>query len=219
MTPSLLDRLLSRKGLYTAFWVIGIVMVTVLIVFTANLQKEVPPIPEKVVSASGEVLYTYDDVVNGKGNFQQFDLMDYGTILGMGAYLGPDFSAEFFHRRAEFLYERLGREKFGVGADQLTAEQRGWIKETVKKDFYLDGAGLTEGTLTYSDASAAAFKSNTAYLVDFLVNGNKEMAWPGGVITAEEATLIACFIDWSQLVASSDLVSMTRHVIPPRMRR
>ncbi len=203
MTPSLLDRLMSRKGLYTAFWVVGIVMVTTLIVFTANLQKEVPPLPEKVVSASGEVLYTYDDIVNGKGNFQQFDLMDYGTLLGMGAYLGPDFSAEFFHRRAEFLYDRLGKEQFGVGAAQLTDEQKGWIKETVKKDFYLDGAGLTKGTLTYSDASAAAFKANRAYLVDFLVNGNKEVAWPGGVITTEEAELIACFVDWAQLVAST----------------
>lgn len=203
MTPSLLDRLLTRKGLYTAFWITAIVMVTVLIMFTANLQKEVPPIPKEVVSASGEVLYTYDDVVNGKGNFQQFDLMDYGTLLGMGAYLGPDFSSEFFHRRAEFLYEYLGQKEFGVGADQLTEQQRGWIKVSVIKDFHTEGSGLTEGTLTYTDASAAAYKANVAYLVDFLVNGNKEMAWPGGVITPEEATLIAAFFDWSQLVAST----------------
>ena len=82
MTPSLLDRLLSRKGLYAAFWTIGIVMVTTLIVFTANLQKEVPPIPQQVVSAAGETLYTYDDVVHGKGLFQQFALMDYGPHGG-----------------------------------------------------------------------------------------------------------------------------------------
>ena len=83
MPPSLLDRLMSKKGLYTAFWSVAIVMVVALIVFTANLAKEVPPIPQQVVSADGEVLYTYDDVVGGKGFFQQFDLMDYGTMLGM----------------------------------------------------------------------------------------------------------------------------------------
>ena len=49
MTPSLLDRLLSRKGLYATFWVVAIIMVTILIVFTANLQKEVPlPVPGKI---------------------------------------------------------------------------------------------------------------------------------------------------------------------------
>ncbi len=122
MTQTLLDHLLSRKGLYVAFWVVGIIMVSILIFFTANLQKEVPPIAAKVVSASGETLYTYDDVVNGKGMFQQFDLMDYGTMLGMGAYLGPDFSTEFFHRRAEFLYDHYDQAEFGKGHAQHTAE-------------------------------------------------------------------------------------------------
>ncbi|RKZ17041.1 nitric oxide reductase, partial [bacterium] len=202
MTPSLLDRLLTRKGLYAAFWVVSIIMVTTLIVFTANLQKEVPPLPQKVVSAAGETLYTYDDIVGGKGMFQQFDLMDYGSLLGMGAYLGPDFSTEFFHRRAEFLYGHYGREEFNIGRDQLTAEQEGWVKELVKKDFY-SGEGLNEGTVTYTDASAAAYKANKAWLVDFLVNGNREMAWVGGVINTGEAELISAFVDWSQMVAGT----------------
>jgi nitric oxide reductase subunit B len=202
MAPSLLDKMMSKKGLYTGFWSVAIVMVVALIVFTANLAKEVPPIPQHVVSADGEALYTYDDVVSGKGYFQQFDLMDYGTLLGMGAYLGPDFSTEFFHRRAEFLYDHFAGKEFGVTADALTDVQRGWIKERVKADFR-DGVVLTEGTVTYSEPSAAAFHSNVAYLVDFLVEGDKEHAWPGGVIRPEEARDIAVFVDWTQLVASS----------------
>ena len=202
MHESWLDKLMSRKGLYTAFWVVGIIMVTALIVFTANLQKEVPPIAAQTVSASGETLYTYDDVVNGKAMFQQFDLMDYGTLLGMGAYLGPDFSTEFFHRRAEFLYERFAGEVYGVSAAALTDVQRAGIKEMVKADFHA-GTELVEGTVVYTDVSAAAYKANVDYLVDFLVNGNQEMAWVGGVIHEDEARLIAAFVDWSQLVASS----------------
>ena len=73
MKQSLLDKFMSRKGLSTSFWIIALIMVSVLIYYTANLQKEVPPIPQEVVSASGEVLYTYDDVVEGKAFFQQFD--------------------------------------------------------------------------------------------------------------------------------------------------
>ncbi len=202
MNPSLLDRLLSRKGLYVAFWIVGLVMVTTLIVFTANLQKEVPPIPQKVVSTSGQTLYTYDDVVKGKGLFQEFDLMDYGTLLGMGAYLGPDFSTEFFHRRAESLYESFARADYGTSAARLSAEQRAAVKEQVKRDFHA-GTTLTDGVVTYSDASAKAYQANADYLVDFLTNGNREMAWVGGVIRADEARLIAAFVDWSQMVASS----------------
>jgi nitric oxide reductase subunit B len=109
---SLLDKFMSRKGLYTGFWIIALFMVTMLIYYTANLQKEVPPIPKTVKSVSGEVLYTYDDVLAGKGYFQQFDLMDWGTMLGMGAYMGPDFSTDFMHYRAEFLYDFYAKELY-----------------------------------------------------------------------------------------------------------
>jgi nitric oxide reductase subunit B len=208
MKESWLDKLISRKGLYVTFWTIGIVMVVALIVFTANLVKEVPPIPQKVVSASGETLYTYDDVVQGKGLFQQFDLIDYGTMLGMGAYLGPDFTTEFLHRRATYLYNHISMATYHRQAKDLKAEQRGFIKELVKADFKRQT--LTHDTVKYSNASSGAFKKNTQWLVKFLVDGEGAPAWPGGVIRPDEARLIATFIDWSQLVASSDRPGTSR---------
>ena len=134
MKQTLLDRFMSKKGLYTSFWIIAIFMVTALIYFTATLQKEVPPIPKEVKSQSGEVLYTYDDVVEGKGYFQEFDLMDWGTMLGMGAYMGPDFTTDFFHHRAEFLYDYYGQQMYGKVSKDLTDIERGAVKERVKQD-------------------------------------------------------------------------------------
>ena len=136
MKESLLDKFMSRKGLYTAFWIIALIMVTMLIRYTANLQKEVPPIPKEVKSVSGEVLYTYDDVVAGKGYFQQFDLTDWGSLLGMGAYMGPDFSTDFLHYRALYLYDYYGKElylKDALLADSYTdAEKIGYTPEQIQ---------------------------------------------------------------------------------------
>ena len=203
MNPSWLDKLLSRKGLYTAFWTVAIFMVVILIVFTANLAKEVPPLPAQVVDHQGNVLYTYDDIVEGKGYFQQFDLMDYGTMLGMGAYLGPDFSTEFLHRRAVFLADGLAREKYGLAYDDLNGPEAALIRAMVTED--VKGTPtLNEDTVAYSANSTAAFKANREYLVSFLVDGNKEAAWTGGVIHADEAAKIATFVDWAQLVASTN---------------
>jgi len=202
MKQSLLDKFMSRKGLYTSFWIIALIMVTMLIYYTANLQKEVPPIPKEVKSVSGEVLYTYDDVLAGKGYFQQFDLMDWGTMLGMGAYMGPDFSTDFMHYRAEFLYDFYAKEIYSKPNKELTVVERGAVKERVKQDFRQQ-TKLLESTTVYTDASAAAYKSNVAYITKLLVEGDPERAFRGGIIRPDEAVKIAAFIDWAQLVASS----------------
>ncbi len=197
-----IDKMLEKKYLFTAFWFITIVMVVALIGFTAHMVKEVPPIPEKVVSENGEVLYTYDDVVQGKAYFQEFDLMDYGTMLGMGAYLGPDFPAELLHKRAEFLYDYYSKRQFGYPFNELEDEgQKGYVKAFVIKD--IKGTKLSDKEVVLTEGSAEAYKANRDYIVNFLVNGNKELAFPGGVIKPEEAKKIAAFFDWGQLAASS----------------
>lgn len=202
MKQSLLDKFMSRKGLFTSFWIIAIIMVSMLIYYTANLQKEVPPIPQEVVSASGEVLYTYDDVVEGKAFFQQFDLTDWGSLLGMGAYIGPDFSTDLLHYRAEHLYDHYGQELYGKKNAELSDIERGAVKERVKQDFRAE-TKLVEGTTVYTEASAAAYKKNVEYVVDMLVNGDRERGFRGGIILPEEAVKIAAFFDWAQLVSSS----------------
>ena len=199
---TLLDRFMSRKGLYAGFWIVAIFMVTMLIYYTATLQKEVPPIPKVVVSDSGEVLYTYDDVVQGKGYFQEFDLTDWGTLLGMGAYIGPDFSTDFLHKRAEYLYDFYGMQMYNKTNKELTDIERGAVKERVKQDFHKQ-TRLDAEKVVYTSASAEAYKKNVKYLVDLLVNGDQERAFPGGIIQPDEAKKIAAFVDWSQLVASS----------------
>jgi nitric oxide reductase subunit B len=59
-----------------------------------------PPIPERVVGPDGPVLFTDADIVAGQQAFLRYGLMENGTIWGHGAYLGPDFSAEYLHTLA-----------------------------------------------------------------------------------------------------------------------
>lgn len=202
MKETFLDKFMSRKGLATTFWVIALVMVTALIYYTANLQKEVPPLPQQVKSESGEVLYTYDDIIEGKVYFQEFDLTDWGSLLGMGAYIGPDFTTDFLHYRALYLYDFYGKELYGKVNDELTDIERGAVKERVKEDVKRQ-TQLLETTTVYTDASAEAYKKNVEYLIDMLVNGDKERAYPGGYMNAAEAAKVAAFVDWSQLVSST----------------
>ena len=65
-----------------------------------RIYEEHPPVPGKVVSEKGEVLFTGDEIRQGQELFFTYGLMQYGSIYGHGAYLGPDFTAEYLHREA-----------------------------------------------------------------------------------------------------------------------
>jgi nitric oxide reductase subunit B len=70
------------------------------------------PIPEAVVSARGEVLFTAADIQAGQELFRKRDLMNYGSILGHGAYLGPDYTAEALHWMSKRCRRRSPAERY-----------------------------------------------------------------------------------------------------------
>jgi nitric oxide reductase subunit B len=61
-----------------------------------------PPVPQRVVDAQGRVLYTGNDVSKGQQVFLHNGLMEYGSAFGHGAYLGPDFTADYLRRASEW---------------------------------------------------------------------------------------------------------------------
>ena len=63
------------------------------------------PLPARVM-AGDKTLLTRDDIMRGMNVFQRNGLMEYGSIYGHGAYLGPDFTAEYLHMTSEFLAKR-----------------------------------------------------------------------------------------------------------------
>ena len=77
---------------------------TVLGMLAYLVYRDQPPMPAKVV-AGDKILFTRDDILGGMNVFQRYGLMEYGSVYGHGAYLGPDFTAEYLHKSAEFLVE------------------------------------------------------------------------------------------------------------------
>ena len=86
---------------------------TLLTVVTVKTYSGAPPIPARVVNSTGQVLFTSDDVNKGQEVFFKYGLMEHGTLWGHGAYLGPDYTAEYLHRLAEIAQDTEARAKYG----------------------------------------------------------------------------------------------------------
>ena len=48
----------------------------------------------------GRELYAAADIREGQEVFLHNGLMEYGSVFGHGAYLGPDYTADYLHRAA-----------------------------------------------------------------------------------------------------------------------
>jgi nitric oxide reductase subunit B len=105
-----------------------------------------PPIPVRVVDPGGRVVFTGADVQAGQRLFLRNGLMQYGSIFGHGAYLGPDFTADYLHRAALIVRDRYG----GEGSDRARSQ-------TVD-DFRTNRYSEKTKTLELSQAQAFAFE-------------------------------------------------------------
>src|SRR5262249_54841829 len=73
-----------------------------------RVYQDLAPLPGRVVSEQGQVLFTREDVLSGQEAFLTYGLMQYGSVYGHGAYLGPDFTADYLHRQALKMQELYG---------------------------------------------------------------------------------------------------------------
>ncbi len=110
------------------WWIRSVMIVMVLglaglIAITALAYRNAPPIPARIVDASGISLFTGEDIGNGQALFLRYGLMNNGTIWGHGAYLGPDYSAEALHRIGEYTAAALAQRQYGQPLAALTPMQ------------------------------------------------------------------------------------------------
>jgi nitric oxide reductase subunit B len=93
----------------------------VLVLLAYRTYESDPPIPTRR-STGRERRHTGDDVSEGQEVFLHRGLMEYGSIFGHGAYLGPDFTADYLHRSSDSVRKQLGGEQ-SDSARQETIDQ------------------------------------------------------------------------------------------------
>src|SRR5215471_8265320 len=132
-------------------WIQAVVLVMLIGFFIMGLlayytYTDEPPIPAKVVDPNGTTLFTGKDITAGQEVFLKNGLMEYGSIFGHGAWLGPDFTTDYLHRAAEISIDYYG----GSNLDKA--------RQQTITDFKTNRYDSTTAGLTYSAAQADAFQ-------------------------------------------------------------
>jgi len=118
MIESAKRTLLVSNGWIQAIAIVFLCGFLILGMLAYRTYTDEPPIPSRVVGPSGQVLFSGADVIAGQEVFLRNGLMEYGSIFGHGAYLGPDFTADYLHRAALIAIDYYG------GASSEAAKQQ-----------------------------------------------------------------------------------------------
>ncbi len=117
-----------------------------------------PPMPKALKSASGQTLYTLEDLQTGRQVWQSTGGQELGSIWGHGAYVAPDWSADWLHREATGLLDLWSKRDFGKSFDELDHSQQGALKARLQDEMRANTYDKATGVVTISEDRAAVIK-------------------------------------------------------------
>src|SRR3954447_15459347 len=138
---------------YRKYWIaLVVVMVASFAVLGGvgyHTISNAPPIPTQVVTTDGHVLFSGETIRDGQNAWQSIGGQEVGSIFGHGAYVAPDWTADYLHRECTIILDRMSARQPEMPRAALQAEL-----QTVMRGNSYDEATKT---LTISSDRAAAF--------------------------------------------------------------
>jgi nitric oxide reductase subunit B len=163
----------------------------------ARTYRDAPPIPARVVDPMGATLFTGQDIIAGQQVFLSHGLMENGTIWGHGAYLGPDFSAEYLHTLALDVRRSLStsmNQDLGASQRNDAGSLDAAVAHTLKENRYESSLG----TLRLTGAEADSFRAQQQKWRDYFSSPTHNGGLNGGVIeNSDQLRKLTAFFAWA----------------------
>jgi nitric oxide reductase subunit B len=229
------DRPRSYKALWGLFAFVVLASFAVLGGFGFRIASQAPPVPEKVVNAgTGDVLLDHDTILKGQNVWQSLGGMEIGTVWGHGAYVAPDWSADWLHRESVLVldfwaedwwkenrpdeYARLKEqaEEARRGTSEVPGSvffdhpdfpkgQRAILRDRLKEVMRKNTYDSETGTLTLDPARARAFAINADYYADVFSRGRPDYAIPDGTLTdPDRQKALSAFFFWASWACTTN---------------
>src|SRR5262249_41371513 len=164
---------------------------TILGYLALRVHSEHAPVPGRVVDETGRPLMTREEILQGQEAFLTHGLMQFGSVYGHGAYLGPDFTADYLHRQAELMQ--------GFYGGRPDAEEK------VRRELQTNRYDEKTDTLVWTNGQARAFGELRRRYEEEFLNRKRSGAGlgPGAIPDPEDRHRITAFIAWTAWTAAA----------------
>jgi nitric oxide reductase subunit B len=186
-------QMMASKG-----WLQGVALVMIFGFFVMGLlafrtYTHSMPLPERVVDQSGEVIFTHADVTNGQQIFLRRGLQQYGSIVGHGGYLGPDYTADYLRRSATIALDSLKSDG--------STDPRADLIELMRTNRYDDNTG----DLVFTGEQVAAFEQLQRHYGDYFGEETTKYGLiPEAITDPDDIRDLTAFFSWTAWAAAAE---------------
>nr|BFE79309.1 hypothetical protein GCM10020093_019100 [Planobispora longispora] len=179
-------------------WIQGVALVMIFGFFVMGFlavrtYTDAMPQPERVVDEQGRIVFTGADITSGQQIFLRRGLQQYGSIVGHGGYLGPDYTADYLRRSATLIEAELR----ASGAQ----DPRAALVKMVRTNRYTEA----DGTLRITAAQARAFERIRQHYADFFgADSTKYGLIPRAITDPADIHDLTAFFGWTAWAAAAE---------------
>ncbi|MGA3010475.1 MAG: nitric-oxide reductase large subunit [Terracidiphilus sp.] len=169
-----------------------------------QMINQAPPLPD-VYATDGQLLFTGSSITDGQGVWQSIGGQEIGTVWGHGAYVAPDWSADWLHRESNILLDTWAARAGAPSFAALGVDQQAIFKARLIRKMRTNTYDAAQNRVTIDADRAAAFEQLAAYYADVFASGRSEYAIPQGALTdVKKQHELAAFFWWTSWAASTE---------------
>ena len=141
----------KQRKLWIAFTIVMLFSFGVLGYYGVEIYQEAPPVPKEVVTTDGRVVLKESDIKDGQNVWQSIGGQEVGSIWGHGAYVAPDWTADYLHREALFLLDYYADESYTKTYNELNIQEQAFVQAILEKNIRENTYDKATGILTISE--------------------------------------------------------------------
>lgn len=202
---------MSEKTLWRAFALVILCSFAVLLFFGGKIYQKRPPLPERVVTTEGVTLFTGQEIRDGQNVWQSLGGQEVGSVWGHGAYVAPDWSADWLHREAVFILDNYAAELRGSDYAGLSAEEQAAMQVRLQKELRTNTWDPETREIRISPLRAAAVAAVSRHYTGLFMNdpalADLRSAYAireNSIVDPQRAHLLTAFFFWASWAAVTE---------------
>ena len=182
-----------------------------------DMHQQAPPLPARVVTESGHVVYTRADMERGRQVWQSVGGQQLGSIWGHGALVAPDWSADWLHRESLAMLDLAARDSTATPYDRLSPGEQARLQADLKPLMRKNTFDASREEIVITDRRAQALAQVSAHYDSLFSNDPASAALRESyamrndtVPDAEHRRALSSFFFWTSWAAVTDRPGHTK---------